>query len=84
MTYCILNYFVFYQLNSIPKVDIVHLASYLYFTIKVKNCAPTSIMVPSAFHDIRKLKENIRVWGEHMNYPTRVITIKRKGRRWSV
>ncbi len=73
-----------YQLNSIPKIDIVHLASYLYFIIKVKNCTLASIMVPSAFHDIRKLKENIRVWGEHMNDPARVVTIKRKGRRWSV
>ncbi len=52
MTYCILNYFVLYQLNSIPKVDIERLASYLYFTIKVRNCTPTSIMVPSAFRDV--------------------------------
>ncbi len=59
MTYCILNYFVLYHLNSIPKVDIATLASYLYFTIKVKNCTPASIMVLSALHDIRKLKENV-------------------------
>ncbi len=63
MTYCIFNYFVLYQLNSIPKVDIARLASYLYVTIKMENCTPASIMVPSAFHyisnDIRKLKENV-------------------------
>ncbi len=59
MAYCILNYFVLYPLNNIPKVDIAPLASYLYSTIKVKNCTPASIMVPSAFHDIRKLKENV-------------------------
>ncbi len=67
MTYCILNDFVLYQLNSIPKVDIGRLASYLYFTIKVKNCTPASIMVPSAFHDvsndIRQLEENVE-YGE--------------------
>lgn len=48
--YCILNYFVLCQLKSTPKVDMVHLASYLYSTIKVKNCIPTSIMLPLIFN----------------------------------
>ncbi len=52
-----------YPLNNVPKVDIAPLASYLYFTIKVKNCTPASIMVPSAFRDIKKLKENVE-YGE--------------------
>lgn len=64
MVYCILNYFVLYQLNSITKVDIAHVASYLYFTIKVGNCTLAGIMVLSAFHDIyndiKKLNENVK------------------------